>query len=70
VLGINFSQVSRRIRKEYYDRWMRDPLRIDPQTKMPRYSADGRSTQVREILDGQAPRQFEALWQYLNTVRQ
>ena len=68
VLGVNFSLTHDRLRKEYYDRWMRDPLRIDPQTKMPKYSADGRTTKITEILEGDASRQFEALWHYLKSV--
>jgi len=48
VLGVNFSKTKRRIRKSYYERWMRDPLRIDPQTKMPKYSPDGETTEVTE----------------------
>jgi len=70
VLGVNFSVVSERLRREYYDRWMRDPLRIDPQTKMPKYAVDGKKTKILEILDGNAHQQFEALWQYLNAVKQ
>lgn len=68
VLGINFSEVPERLRQDYYHRWMRDPLRIDPQTKMPKYSADGKSTKIKEILGGDAAKQYEALWHYLQSV--
>ncbi len=68
VLGVNFSLSSTRIRKEYFDRWMNDPLRIDPQTKMPRYSTDGKTTKIKEIFDGDAKKQFDALWHYLNSI--
>jgi hypothetical protein len=43
---------------------MRAPLRLEPGTKMPQFFPDGRSPLV-EVLDGDAARQIEALWQYL-----
>ena len=36
--SINFKYTSERIRKEYYDRWMRNPLRLVPTTKMPEFA--------------------------------
>ena len=47
---------------------MLDPLRVDPQSKMPRFSADRQHTAATSILEGDARRQFEAIWQYLQTV--
>jgi len=49
---------------EFYRRWMRNPLRIDPQTKMPSYFHDGRSA-LFDVLDGDADRQIEALYHYI-----
>lgn len=69
VLGIKFSMVGNRIRREYYDRWMLNPLRIDPQTKMPRYAIDGKLTKIKEVFAGDAARQFEALWHFLQSVK-
>ena len=60
----NFKVVRARLRKEYYDRWVREPLRLEPGTKMPQFIKDGR-TQLTEILDGDGVRQADALWQYL-----
>ncbi len=68
VLGVNFSESKKRIRKEYFDRWMMDPLRIDPQTKMPKYSADGKTTKIGDIHNGNAEKQFDALWEFLQSV--
>ncbi len=67
ALGTNLSIMADRLRKEYYIRWMNDPLRVDPQTKMPKYASGGR-TKVQTILDGDASRQFEALWHYIQSV--
>ncbi len=68
VLGVNFSLINGRLRRSFYDRWMLDPLRIDAQTKMPRYAADGKKTKIVEVLEGDAVRQFDAIWEYLKTL--
>jgi mono/diheme cytochrome c family protein len=60
----NFKLARARLRKEYYDRWVREPLRLEPGTKMPQFIKDGR-TQLTEILDGDGVKQADALWNYL-----
>ncbi len=60
----NFKLARARIRKDYYDRWVREPLRLEPGTKMPQFIKDGR-TQLTEILDGDGVKQADAIWQYL-----
>jgi mono/diheme cytochrome c family protein len=60
----NFKVTRARLRKDYYDRWVREPLRLEPGTKMPQFIKDGR-TQLTEILDGDGVKQADALWQYL-----
>lgn len=67
--GINLAYASQRLRKGYYHRWMLNPLRLDAETKMPKFSEDGQSTQLTDVLDGKAVQQFEAIWQYLQTVK-
>ncbi len=62
--GPNFSHSRARLRKEYFDRWVRNPLAVEPGSKMPVFFRDGRS-QLVEVLDGDADRQIEAIWQYL-----
>ena len=66
--GVGLSFISGRLRKEFYHRWVRDPLRIDPLTKMPKFSVDGVVSQRTEYFDGDAHQQFEALWQYLRSL--
>ncbi|MEE2642773.1 MAG: cytochrome c [Planctomycetota bacterium] len=65
----NLVYAARRLRREYYLRWMFDPLRIDRQTKMPKFSEDGRSTSLKSVLGGDASRQFDAVWHYLNSIK-
>jgi hypothetical protein len=66
--GIDFDLIPTRVRNEYFLRWMANPPQVDPATKMPRFSPDGKTTSVSDLLDGQAPRQFEALWQYIHSL--
>ena len=62
--GPNFKWVSGRIRKDYFVRWVNEPLRVEPRTKMPTYFKEGRS-QLTEILDGDAKKQIDAMWHYI-----
>ena len=63
--GINFARVGSRLQPEFYLRWMLDPLRVDPQSRMPDYfDEDARSVLV-DVLEGDAKKQIEAIRQYL-----
>ena len=62
--GINLAQVGERLLPEYFQRWMQNPLRSDPQTKMPAYFSRGQSA-LFDVLDGDAERQIEALYHYV-----
>ena len=66
--SINFKYTNERLRKEYYDRWMKDPTRIVPTTKMPKFQNDGK-TALNDILEGDADKQFDAIWNYLQAGR-
>ena len=66
--GINFALTRDRIRFDFYRRFTLDPPRYDVTTRMPKLAADGRTTKVTDIFDGDARRQFEAVWQFLQTV--
>jgi mono/diheme cytochrome c family protein len=68
--GIDFDLIPTRVRHEYFRRWLANPPQVDPATKMPRFSPDGKTTPVTNVLDGQAARQFEALWQYIHSLEQ
>ena len=66
--GVNFSRVRQRLRYGFYLDWMFDPLRLDPHSKMPRFSPDRKTTAVDNVLDGDARRQFDALWHFLQAI--
>lgn len=63
--GINFVHIRERLNPEYYQRFVLDPPRFDISTKMPKLSADGKTTKITTILDGDAQRQFQAIWQFI-----
>ncbi len=65
---INFALVRRRLRRSYFDRFLRDPQRILPGTKMPQFVDEDGYTGLYDVFDGEAERQFEAIWQYLGSL--
>jgi mono/diheme cytochrome c family protein len=67
--GPNLGYTIDRMRKGYYHRWVLAPLRADPETKMPKFSEDGVTTQLSDVLGGKAGDQFEAIWQYLRSLK-
>lgn len=52
--------VTNRIHEDWFQRWIRDPGRYNPGTRMPQYLAHP------EFLDGDRDRQFAAIWTYLS----
>ena len=62
--GINFMHVKERLRPDYFDRWVRSPIRVEPETKMPTYF-NGDASVLPTILGGKAEPQIQALWNYI-----
>ena len=65
---INFDLVRRRLRRPFFDWFLRDPQRILPGSKMPQFVDEDGYTALYDVFDGEATRQFEAIWQYLGTI--
>jgi hypothetical protein len=63
--AVNFMYASERLRKDYYHRWVHNPLKLDPNTKMPAFEREDGKTTILNVFDGDARKQFEAIWQYL-----
>ncbi len=70
ALGINFVHIRERLTPEYYHRFVLDPPRFDISTKMPKLSADGETTKISTILNGDARQQFEAIWHYIHSLEE
>ena len=66
--GINFKVAQKRLRRDYYMRWMLDPLRIDPDSRMPKFADAKGKTAFADVLDGDAKRQFDAIWHWFRTL--
>ena len=66
--GINLGYAPQRLQKDFYHRWMINPARFDPTTRMIKFAQDDVTTALTDILGGQARDQFEAIWQQLTEV--
>jgi mono/diheme cytochrome c family protein len=67
--GINLALSAERLRKGHFHRWLLNPNRLDPETKMPKYADGDGMTQLTEHFNGKAEDQFEAIREYLNTLK-
>ncbi len=63
--GPDLATVSQRVRFDWYERWLHQPLRMSPGTKMPQAFVDGKSL-LTTVYDGNAKQQAEAVWAYLS----
>ncbi|HZZ82441.1 MAG TPA: c-type cytochrome [Gemmataceae bacterium] len=66
--GINLTDAAIRLRYTYYQRWMLAPDRVDVTMRMPVFATDGKTTQLRDVFDGDARKQYDALWQYIQSL--
>lgn len=68
--GINMMYSAERILPSYFQRWVRNPPRIDPNSKMPVYFDEDGKSPLTEVLGGDASKQIDALWHYLRLGRE
>jgi mono/diheme cytochrome c family protein len=62
--GPDLAGMNQRVRYEWYRRWLEQPQRYQPGTRMPTVFPDGKSL-LTSVLGGSADAQAEALWAYL-----
>lgn len=67
--GVNFARGTDRLREEYFHRWMLKPNRIQANTRMPQFASEDGTTPFFDVLDGDARKQFQAIWHYLIDLR-
>jgi mono/diheme cytochrome c family protein len=63
--GPDLATINQRVRYEWYERWLHQPLRMAPGTRMPQAFVDGKST-LSTVLNGDPKGQAEAMWAYLS----
>lgn len=63
--GINLAWSVQRLQQEYYQRWLRSPMSVDPNTKMPGYFDEEGNSPLPEFYEGNGPKTIHAVWQYL-----
>jgi hypothetical protein len=66
--GVDFSRVHERVNFEWFQRWLDDPPRLAPATKMPKFTDHARRSMQTAILEGDAHAQWEAIYEYLKSV--
>ncbi len=62
--GPDLATMTQRVRYDWYRRWLEQPLRLAPGTRMPSVFTNGKSL-VENVLDGSSDAQAEAIWAYL-----
>lgn len=68
TVTINFAWIPERLTKHYFDRYLLDPQHVLPGTMMPKFSDDSGKTGATSWFEGDARKQFEAVWNYMRTV--
>lgn len=67
--GPNLQLAGERLRKDYFLRWMHWPQRVIPTTIMPKYTTSKDQALNGTILEGKPDAQFDAIWEYLQSLR-
>jgi mono/diheme cytochrome c family protein len=63
--GPDLALMNQRVRHDWYRRWLEQPQRIQPGTRMPAVFLDGKSL-LDKVLGGNADAQADAMWGYLS----
>ncbi|WDE98601.1 c-type cytochrome [Lentisphaera profundi] len=63
--GVDLKYSAQRLRYNYYLRWMLNPQRLVKSTPMTRFSNDNKTTFLKDIHSGDAKKQFDDIWNYL-----
>ena len=69
AVGPDLTRLVGRIRRDWFDRFLEDPIRSYPNTPMPAIFPHGNRASIATIVDGDPARQKEALWGYFSLGR-
>jgi mono/diheme cytochrome c family protein len=64
----NFAHTTERLTPEFYMRWVLKPQKVQPGTRMPDFADIEGKTSLKTFYDGDARKQFDAIWNYLLTT--
>ncbi len=64
VQAVNMTTMTKRLRREWFHRYLMNPMEYRPGTRMPTAWPNGRSV-LPKILDGKPDVQIESIWEYL-----
>jgi hypothetical protein len=64
IQALSLTTMTQRLRRDWFDPYLRSPLDYRPGTRMPTPFPDGRST-LPMVLDGSVDAQTDAIWRYL-----
>ncbi len=62
--GVNLAWTTDRLQHDYFVRWMRNPLAVDPTTKMPVFFDETGRSPLNRVLGGSTEEQIHAMWEY------
>ena len=63
--GLNLARSGERLLKPFFKRWVRNPVQIDPATKMPVYFDENGRSPLTDFYDGDGSKTINSIWQYL-----
>jgi cytochrome c551/c552 len=63
--GPDLTRTAGRIRRDWFDRYLENPMRFHPGTPMPGVFPHGKPAMLGSVLDGNPEKQKDALWAYL-----
>jgi mono/diheme cytochrome c family protein len=69
VQGMDMTLMTQRVRREWFHRYLLDPQKVRPGTRMPASWPNGVSF-YPDILDGDPAKQIESIWLYLSDGKQ
>jgi cbb3-type cytochrome oxidase cytochrome c subunit len=64
IPGMDLVNMTTRLRRDWFDRYLREPSSLRPGTRMPTFWPEGKSVR-KDILGGDTAKQIDALWAYL-----
>lgn len=64
AIAPELTTMTHRVNRDWFDRWLEDPSRIQPGTPMPQIFRRGKPATLAHLLGGDALKQRDALWAY------